>query len=242
MVLGWGLAVPAMLLFAGFGHWQLGRMHEKQAKLDSAASALDRTAPGPLLLASDPVRAHEYDWTAGNGRIANATVWLDNQQREGRVGVRMYCVLLPEVGGQALLVDAGWWPLDGNRVLPVFGCPARGAQAVRGLLAPPPATGLARGEALASAGEGRWLATRIDMHGIGRALGLRSGLAPRVLRLDPERAVHDDGVMVAPGQRDLAILPNTLPPERHLGYAVQWFALAAAVLAIALVMTFRRPR
>jgi cytochrome oxidase assembly protein ShyY1 len=42
--------------------------------------------------------------------------------------------------------------------------------------------------------------------------------------------------------RDLDVLPNTLPPERHLGYAVQWFGLALAVLATALVLTFRKPR
>ncbi|HKN77649.1 MAG TPA: SURF1 family protein, partial [Lysobacter sp.] len=42
--------------------------------------------------------------------------------------------------------------------------------------------------------------------------------------------------------RDLDILPNTLPPERHLGYAVQWWALSIAVLVTALVLTFRKPR
>ena len=42
--------------------------------------------------------------------------------------------------------------------------------------------------------------------------------------------------------RDLDVLPNTLPPERHLGYAVQWFGLALAVLVTALVLTFRKPR
>ena len=59
-------------------------------------------------------------------------------------------------------------------------------------------------------------------------------LPPRVLRLDPT-----DPLGYA---RDLDILPNTLPPQRHLGYAVQWFALAAAVLATALLLPFRKPR
>jgi cytochrome oxidase assembly protein ShyY1 len=36
-------------------------------------------------------------------------------------------------------------------------------------------------------------------------------------------------------------VPGTTP-DRHLGYAVQWFALAAAVLATAAVLTFRKPR
>ena len=60
------------------------------------------------------------------------------------------------------------------------------------------------------------------------------GLAPRILRLDPALPLGY--------ARDLELLPNTLPPDRHLGYAVQWFALAAAVLVIALVLTVRRRR
>ena len=48
--------------------------------------------------------------------------------------------------------------------------------------------------------------------------------------------------MLAPGERDLEILPNTMSPDRHLGYAVQWFALALATLAIALLLTFRKTR
>jgi cytochrome oxidase assembly protein ShyY1 len=42
--------------------------------------------------------------------------------------------------------------------------------------------------------------------------------------------------------RDLELLPNTLPPEKHRGYSVQWFALALAVLVTALVLTLRRSK
>ena len=62
-------------------------------------------------------------------------------------------------------------------------------------------------------------------------------LAPRVLKLDPAQALPAAGPAYA---RDLDILPNTLPPQRHLGYAVQWFGLAIAVLVTALVLTFRK--
>ena len=237
--MGWLLALAAIILFASLGRWQLARMHEKQARLDAAAHALDTRAPQPLLLASDPKRANAYDWAAGSGSIASATVWLDNQMRAGRAGVRMYCVLLPDDGVQALLVDAGWWPLDGKRTLPVFGCPLGHGVAVRGLLASPPSSGLARGAAMAASGPQRWLATRLDMPAIARELKLSSGIAPRVLRLDPARNKGDAGVMLAPGERDLDILPNTITPERHLGYAVQWFGLALTVLVIAIVLTLR---
>lgn len=242
LLVGWLLALVAMAAFAAAGRWQLGRMHEKQAMLAAASEALDRSKPQPLLLASDPGRAAAYDWATGAGRIANTTVWLDNQQREGRTGVRMYCVLFPDDGVQPVLVDAGWWPLGGRRALPVFGCPAGSAQSVRGLLAPPPSTGIAHGEPMAATADDRWLAARLDLAAAARALKLSTGLAPRVLRLDPKRQADDGGVMLVPGERDLAILANTLTPERHLGYAVQWFGLAITVLVVALVLTLRKKR
>ncbi len=242
LLLGWLFAVAAIAAFATAGRWQLGRMHEKESMLAAADKALAQAEPQPLLLASDPGRVAAYDWALGQGRIANTTVWLDNQQRQGRTGVRMYCVLFPDEGVQPVLVDAGWWPLDGRRELPVFGCPAGDAQAVRGLLAPPPSTGIAHGESVAANGDDRWLAARLDLPAVARALKLSTGLAPRVLRLDPKRQADDAGVMLAPGERDLAILANTLTPERHLGYAVQWFGLAITVLVVALVLTLRKKR
>ncbi|HNV78151.1 MAG TPA: SURF1 family protein [Thermomonas sp.] len=240
--LGWLLAVLAMAAFALAGRWQLDRMHQKEAMLAAAATALAQGQPQPLLLASDPGRREAYDRAEGAGRIANATVWLDNQMREGRSGVRMYCVLFADEGVQPMLLDAGWWPLDGRRTLPEFGCPAGDAQAVRGLLAPPPSTGIVHGEPMAPSGDARWLAARLDLPALSRALKLSTGLAPRVLRLDPERKTDDAGVMLAPGERDLDILANTLTPQRHLGYAVQWFGLAIMVLVVALVLTLRKKR
>jgi surfeit locus 1 family protein len=34
--------------------------------------------------------------------------------------------------------------------------------------------------------------------------------------------------------------PPGFPPIRHIGYAVQWFALAAALLVIYLIMNIKR--
>ncbi|WP_277872353.1 SURF1 family cytochrome oxidase biogenesis protein, partial [Vulcaniibacterium tengchongense] len=118
------------------------------------------------------------------------------------------------------------------RRLPAVPRPA-GPQRLRGLLAPPPSTGLALGPALAREGEA-WLMTRVDMAAIAQATGLERMPAPRVLRLDP-------GLPLGYA-RDLRLLANTLPPERHRGYAVQWFALALTVLVVALVLSLRRRR
>jgi surfeit locus 1 family protein len=156
-------------------------------------------------------------------------VLLDNQTLDGRSGIRVFRVFQPDLGSPPLLVELGWLPLPGDRQLPAL-APLPDIQQVAGLLAPPPSAGLASAIASPQA-DGNLLATSLDHAVLASALKLPT-LAPRVLRLDPALKV---GYL-----RDLDILPNTLPPERHLGYAVQWFGLALTVLITALVLTLRK--
>jgi cytochrome oxidase assembly protein ShyY1 len=232
LLVGWTLALLAIAGFASLGRWQLQRAVEKQAMLDTAAAVLDRRERHALSTASDPARARDYDWAEGRGHFdARGPLWLDNQQRDGRPGVRAYRIFLPE-GGAPLLVDLGWLPLPLDRRLPTVAMPV-GEMELRGLLAPPPSAGLAIGPALA-AQDGGWLLTRVDTAAITGEAGLSAPLAPRVLRLDPALPLGYE--------RDLTLLANTLPPEKHRGYAEQWLAMAAAVLATALILTFRKAR
>lgn len=226
----WLLALVLAAGFASLGAWQSRRAVEKQAMLDEAARVLAQRTPEPLSAAADAARAHAVEWAAGEGRFdVRGPLWLDNQQRDGRVGVRAYRIFIPTTGAP-LLVELGWLPLPGDRALPAIERPD-GVVAVRGLLSPPPSAGLAIGPAMAAQGDG-WLMARVDVTDIARQTGLSVPLAPRVLRLDPD---------VPFGYaRDLTLLSNTLPPEKHRGYAVQWFALALTVLATALILTFRR--
>lgn len=237
--LGWSLALLAMAAFAGLGRWQLGRMHEKQAMLEAVQAALARREAHPLVLADDPARRESYDWAAGRGRFADApAILLDNQSRGQRPGVRAYRLFLPDPAPHAaapLLVELGWLPLPGDRRMPAV-APVPGERRIAGLLMPPPSGGLGEAAVQVQA-DGTIVATALDAPALPGLLR-QPRLPPRVLRLDPT-----DPLGYA---RDLDILPNTLPPQRHLGYAVQWFALAAAVLATALLLSFRhrfrRPR
>jgi surfeit locus 1 family protein len=232
LVLGWLLAFAAMALFASLGQWQSRRAVEKQAMLDAAARVLTTRETRPLAAAHDPRRIDQYDWAAGTGEFdRRGPLLLDNQQRDGRVGVRAYRIFLPADAGP-MLVDLGWLPLPASRELPPVPRPT-GTLELRGLLAAPPSSGLELGRGLAQAGDS-WLLTRVDMDAIAVATGLSVPLAPRVLRLDP--------AMELGYTRDLELLANTLPPDKHRGYAVQWFGLALAVLATALILTFRRRR
>lgn len=231
LLLGWSLALLTMLAFVSLGRWQLARMHEKQTLLAAARQVLERKQARPLMLAGDGARARDYDWAEGEGVFADApAVLLDNQSRDGRPGVRAYRLFLARDGAR-LLVELGWLPLAGDRRMPQV-APLAGQRSLRGLLMPPPSSGLAAGRAEPQA-NGTIVTTAMDAAELAALLG-QPALPPRVLRLDPALRL---GYV-----RDLDILPNTLPPQRHLGYAVQWFALAAAVLATALLLTFRKPR
>ena len=237
LAFGWVLALACIALFVSLGNWQLRRMHEKQAMLDAAARVLQQRTPQLLSLAADPARVRDYDWAAGRGRFVGAPLLLDNQVREGRVGVRVYRVLRPDTAGEKhasdLLVDLGWLPVAGDRRLPDIAPVSDDSIEVRGLLAPPPSAGLAVGAGMLQR-DRAWLLMRVDTGEIARKLALPAPLAARVLRLDPALPIGH--------ARDLDILPNTMPPERHLGYAVQWFGLALTVLVTALVLTLRKPR
>jgi surfeit locus 1 family protein len=232
MLFGWALALPLAALFAALGFWQHGRGGEKQATLDSVDAQLADRSPKPLALAADAGRADDHDWATGEGRFAEGpAVLLDNQQREGRVGVRAYRAFVPDAeGASPLLVELGWLPLPGDRTLPSVPCPD--ATRVAGLLAAPPSPGIGAATAVPQP-DGTVLATSLDMQALAPLLG-QPRLAPRVLKLDPALPFGH--------ARDLDVLPNTLPPERHLGYALQWWALSLAVLVVALVLTLRRPR
>lgn len=232
MVIGWLLTVLAIASFTNLGFWQSRRAVEKQAMLDAAAQTLKARDPVPLAAAADPARRRDYDWAGGRGGFAaRPPLLLDNQLRNGQAGLRVYRMFYPERGGE-LLVDLGWLPLAGDRALPTIVFPAHGIVEIRGLLAPPPSSGLRLGPAMARSGDA-WLLTRVDLAAIKREVGNPGlALAPRVLRLDPALPIGYD--------RDLQLLVNTLPPAKHRGYALQWFALALAVLATALILTFRR--
>ena len=232
MLVGWVAALLAIVGFFWLGLWQLGRQDGKQALLDEVALTIAAKEPVPLALAGDAQRARGYDWSAGSGRFAEApAVLLDNQQRNGRAGVRAYRVFVPDAGGMPLLVELGWLPLPPERTLPRVPR-VEGRLEIAGLLTPPPSHGIGPA-GVAEEGDGTLLAIGLDPGMLAGRLG-QPALAPRVLKLDP---ALDMGYA-----RDLDVLPNTLPPERHLGYAVQWFALALAVLATALILTFRRQR
>lgn len=224
------LAAVLVLAMLGLGRWQLGRADFKEDLLARHAAALD-AAPRDLgsVLADGtqlpvPVR---FD-ARPDGR---PVVLLDNQVRERRNGVSVLQVLGPYSDGRHVLVDYGWLPWSANRSLPAIEAPE--PRPLEGLLVEWPGQGISLG-ATPAPRDGRLLVARLDREELEQRLGVR--LLDAVLKIDPAIEVGYP--------RRLDPLPGTLPPERHRGYAVQWFGLAAALAILTGVMlwTTRRPR
>lgn len=219
------------IAFFSLGRWQLARGEWKQQRLDSVAAILKEKRPQSLaLLSKNDQKDNSPDiaWVSGRGNFIDApALLLDNQRLGDKVGVNVYRVFQPDQG-KALLVNLGWLEVPGNRRMPV---PEKiiGSYQLSGLLVTPPSTGIAIGPAYVKSSDQYWLLTRMPLDQLGA--DLKMPLASKVLRLNPELSMGY--------ARNLDILPNTLPPEKHKGYAVQWFGLCLATIVVTLVLGFR---
>lgn len=228
-VAGWLLALVVAAAMTALGLWQLERRVHKQALLDAYQQAMHADAqPLAAALASGAVAAAVSDC----GQWLAPVLVLDNQQHGGRAGHRSFQPWRSD-SGAVVLVEQGWRSWNGNRHLPQAH-PLAGQHCLRGVLLPAPPAGLRAGQSAAQPLPGQgWLITRLEAASLQPLLpSLPADLGRQILR---PHAVLDPGY-----QLPEAVLPNTLPPDKHLGYAVQWFALAASVLLLALVLTLRR--
>lgn len=223
------LAVALAAGLCALGAWQLGRAQWKTAHRDALARAAQLTPVGLAAALAAPSEAPLR--VEGSGRFDNAaTVLLDNEVREGRAGVRVYTLFRPAGTKRSLLVDRGWLALarDDAPAIP----PVKGRVKIAGLLRAPPAIGLKLGNAQFVRGAEPPRVAYVDIAALRGQMG--ADLADAVLE-------PDSGAPYAVGPaRDVASDPMT--PERHRGYAVQWFALAAAVLALASYLLWKSRR
>lgn len=223
----WVLALVIEVGLLRLGFWQLARANEKQQALLAVQTVLTQRRPIPINEALGSTAG--YQWTSGALRFrAEPLALLDNQRLGAQVGVRVF-QLAETSTGAALWVELGWLPVNGQRQLPKP-APLQGEVQVSGLLMPMPSSGFAMGEALLKQPNGTLLLTRFDKQAL--ASEIKRPVSASVLRLDPALPLGF--------ARDLNVQANTLPPEKHRGYAVQWFGLALAFALLCLMLWFRK--
>lgn len=225
------LAVAGLALFLALGTWQLQRAYEKQALFARFAGAALQ-APVALAEARRREEPARYARVHVDGRYDPQHAYvLDNQVRDGRAGVMVFDVFEPADGGPALLANRGFLARDARGMLPAIPPPPDGAQRLDALYAPPPGSGLRLG-GNALPRQASWPKTSIYLDLDEVAADLGRPLDPRVLLLLPEAGSGNAFV------REWK--PEVFPPERHFGYAFTWFTFAAVVLAVFVLLHWRK--
>ncbi len=227
----WAVVVTGLLLtlFVSLGYWQLGRAREKQALIESFnAGGETMVALGPEAVDGLPRYQHA---SAVGGFDPDRQILLDNMpSTAGRPGYRVLTPLRRVGGGKLLLVDRGWVALGPTREqLPEVAIAAE-TREVSGTLDDLPAPGLRLGDAEAPGASGWPRVLNFPTHAeIESVLG--EAVESRILLLDPGR----------PDGFERKWRPSLgFGPERHLGYAIQWFALALTLVVIFIALSLKR--
>ncbi|UAW98494.1 SURF1 family protein [Halopseudomonas nanhaiensis] len=220
----WLFVLVFLPLLITLGFWQLDRADEKrtlQARIDQGrdqpAIPLDQLPPGD-----------DAAWRQLRlrGQFDVEHVWLlDNRTRDGRSGVEVLQPFRDEATGQWVIVNRGWIPWRDRSERPAVKTPEQ--------------TVTLTVEALPEPGRGFELPDGSD----------RSGWPKLIVRVEPERLYEQLG-LASPGwiarltdsgpgalRLDWPGLPMT--STKHVGYAVQWFALAAALIVLFIWAGFR---
>ena len=222
------LSALTLALLLGLGFWQLDRAEQKRRLLADYAS---RAGTEPVRLSGGVVldASLRYQPAEASGRYDGAHQFLlDNKVYRGRAGYQVLTPLRLAGCDCAVLVNRGWVAQGRTRQdLPAIEV-AAGERRVRGILYFPPDEVFVLGEGEDRAPGWPKVLQRIRLDLQAGQLGY--ALLPAILLLDPDAP---DGYV-----RDWR--PVVFGPERHVGYAVQWFSLAAALVILVTLAACRR--
>lgn len=221
MAMAFGAAAAAIVLTVSLGQWQLRRADEKlalQAQWDSAQQAPAVAVGGAQLgevAGRLPLRVglrgrflHEHE------------VWLDNRQMDGQAGF-MLVTPLRLADGAVVLVNRGFAPrdaLDRARLPPVDR--PQGEVDIEGLAVAQTSRVLQLGQDVPAPGGGPTIWQNLDYEAFER----HSGLAV------PSWVVQQTGGGADGLRRHWPHLAAGV--DKHRGYAMQWFSLAALVAVL----------
>lgn len=212
----WVFTLALLPLLISLGFWQLERADEKrelQRQIDQ-----QRSTHAIPLSEIDPSLNLAWRPLVLTGQWDAQHLWLlDNRTRDGRPGVEVLQVFHDSASDLQLLVNRGWLPWTDRRQLPPVPTPQGNIQLQVEVLPEQD-----QGFTLHSATTVGWpkLVGSIDLPAFTEQADVP--LQPWMARLQP--GSHGAFRLDWPG------LPMTA--SKHTGYAVQWFALAAALLIL----------
>lgn len=229
----WKIAIFALIsvcILMSLGFWQLSRAKQKIVLLESFNQRMSK------VLSSQDLQ-HKNDWrfyqATLSGRFDNAhTMLLDNKIKNGQVGYEVYTPFITKDLATPILIDRGFISMGTRRRSEIPQIQdVNGKVTIKGLLNLPPAY-----FALGKLSEVQKWPLLIEYVNLQELAALRTdtpGLIfyPYILTLTPHHA----------GAYDIEWQIVTMSPEKHYGYAVQWFALALTLLILFVVLNRERP-
>lgn len=222
----WKLALLALVficLFTSLGIWQVSRAQQKKILLKSFAL---RTEQAPVLSA-DLGQSGDFRFYRARleGTFDNEhTLLLDNKIHQGKIGYEVYTPFAAKGLALPILVDRGFIPIGKSRIeLPSIK-PVNGETAIEGMLNLPP-TYVSLG-GMSDKSDARWplRIEYLNLVELGPVLGAQ--VYPYLLTLSPQ----------SPGAFAVNWQVVVMGPERHMGYAIQWFALALTLLILSVAL------
>lgn len=226
------IALAVLLALLSLGYWQLDRAGQKQAMFEQFQERGKKPAihlnssytrdPDALLWRRASVRGQYH------GRLQ---ILLDNRIYQGRVGYYIFSPLKISGFGEWILINRGWVPAGAYRTtLPDIETPAA-TVTVTGSIKRPPYNGILLNDRyIEKLGSDILRTQTINIDRLSEVTGL--DFLPYVLRLDPD---SETGFV-----RDWP--PAGSGRERNLGYAFQWFMMAAIVVFIYFSLNFKRSK
>lgn len=242
----WPTVVFLVLLpiLLALGCWQLDRAAFKQAK---AATIASRANLPPLSQKKLTAQYLNHSQTTADyrplayhrivlfGHYDNQhQILLDNKIFNRRVGFDVLTPFILQNSQHAVLVNRGWIPkftgksqnhhLNHPTIKPVTE-----PQQIQGLIIPPPSKTFVLPHT-PRAIHWPWVVQAIDNKKISAALGY---------------PVYSFTILLAPDNTHgfaYRGFTNPISPQKHFGYAFQWFALALTLVIIYLVLNVRRGR
>jgi surfeit locus 1 family protein len=211
------LLLPALVML---GFWQLQRSDEKallagifeRRQVQAPVSLQELDAQSPEALAYLPV-------TVSGEFVAGSDFLLDNRIHRGKFGYEVLSLLRLAQSEDAVLVNRGWVAGDSARLrLPELPQVA-GLVTLRAHVYVAPGETYMLGEQTLEDGWPKRIQA-VEMDKLTAAVDENS-LFPYTVRVDPGQ----------PGALTVDWKIVNMSPEKHTGYAVQWFTMAA-VLAI----------
>jgi surfeit locus 1 family protein len=225
-------ALIVVVLTLSLGAWQLRRAEEKRALRERAVQVAAAVA---MAIPAQPLEPGRFDGrrVSVRGRfVAERTVFIDNRTHKGVAGFHVATPVKIEGSELHVLVLRGWVPRDprDRQRIPVLTTPegvivlegqaeANIAQALELRKASPP-------------GPDERIWQNLALERFATWSGLR--LQPVLVRQSDHPPLADGLVRDWPEAR--------VDVDKHLGYAFQWFALAAATSGLWAWLTFFRRR